>query len=548
MIMRKNIKRDDTILKAKNRLEDSNLEVRLRLMQRDTEQKKLQLERQIDQILDFQQKCKRTSGDSIEIYKDLVLNSHSVCILPPIDTDTKSASFNDNIPSKLYPSSKDNLIQNLPKMSPEYAKRPKLTTNLLKTNNAQKQSFLKSQCIESDQIKRKKYLESFNSCVDRRTICSDQKDVPSKSMYKIVSSMKSFKTCFNNLNSSNSVDAPTVTCATQADVARHAPKPLKCNRDTEPVKDYLLNKHLPLLSDTHASLINVKINVKSNDKESRNILKEMSSATQDKPRKSKMNIRRKNTLTSHSLEINNKFDTYKNLINLRKSLDPIEQTRTRNIPITQHVFNKSRDSAETAAIIAQISSELKIQHPFVSRESDLKFTQQMNGDKQKTTHCNDKLQDMNYHQNRFRQKGMFQPEHLSNSDMSDDSCSQSSIIEDSNYIMYKGYKLKNYIKPQERFRIDQVSMIRKRKQLLLKLLRNRPSDLQRNSLDHNFLTIGMNDASFTEPAKEKALERLVEENMAKSVTPRPDIDRAELDTKIEQFMESLEGNSHYCLI
>ncbi|CAI9717358.1 Hypothetical predicted protein [Octopus vulgaris] len=544
MIIRKNIKRDDTILKAKNRLEDSNLEVRLRLMQRDTEQKKLRLERQIDQILDFQQKCKRTSGDSIEIYKDLVLNSHSSCILPPIDSDTKSAPFNDNIPSKLNPSSKDNLSQNLTKMSPEYAKRPKLTTNQPNTNNAQKQSFLNSQSIESDKIKRTKYLESFNSWVNRRTVCSDQKDVPSKSMYKIVSSMKSFKTCANNLNSSNSNDGPTVTCATQVDMDRHVPKPLKRNRDIEPVKDSLLNKHLPLLSDTQTSLINVKLKMKSNDKESKNILKkttDMSSATQDKPRKSKINIGQKNTLTSHSLEINNKFDTYKNLINLGKSLKPIEQIRTRNAPIARHVFSKSRDSAEAAAIIAQISSELNIQHPFVSGESDLEFTQQMNGDKQKTTLCNTKLQDINYRQHRFRQKGMFQPEHLSNSDMSDDSCSQSSISEDSNYIMYKGYKLKNYIKPQERFRIDQVSMIHKKKQLLLKLLRNRPSDPQRNSLDHNFLTIGLNNAAFTEPAKEKALERLVEENMTKSVAPRPDIDRSELDTKIEQFMESLEG-------
>ncbi|GAB1607412.1 hypothetical protein Ahia01_001024700 [Argonauta hians] len=556
MIKRKIFKRDDTLLKAKNRLEDSNLEIRLKLIQRDVERQKTRLERQIDQILDFQQQCKKSSGDSIEIYRELMLRSQLGSFLPPIDPQTKIYNFN-NISSHSNQSSINYSSQNLMNICPAYVKGPKLTANLLKLNEIHQKNLVSRYNSVTEQTKRPIHLEPIDSGINRPVKLTDEKEILTKSVNSIVSSMKSIKKIANDLHSRTSFDNSTVNINNQSDRNKILPNPLTSNLNFYSSKDFTWKENPLLISDKQTSRIHFKLKTKGKNNEPKNLTNETITNSFEPPKTSRICLDSINPLLEDCKE-NKNIDVYKNMINMQRSIKQFQQMPSKNIESSQH--GKSIDSVNVESIIARISSDLNIPYPLVPGDSTDEITVKINCNKQQKEDeqdqqqqqqcslCNYKLLDPNYQNNRLKQKGMFLPERVSNSDISDDSCCQSPASEDKNYVMYKGQKLKNYVKPEERFKMEQVSKIRRKKHLLLKLLRNRPSYYETKSLDQNIIKMTGNNVPFTEPAQEKALQRLVDKNIANPVIYRPEIDHSELDNKVHQFMEVLDSHTDHCLI
>ena len=100
-------------------------------------------------------------------------------------------------------------------------------------------------------------------------------------------------------------------------------------------------------------------------------------------------------------------------------------------------------------------------------------------------------------------------------------------------VMYKGKKIKNYIRPDERYKIDPIVMQR-RQQKMDHLAKESITYLKR--VNHENINV---DIAFPRSARRRILTRLVKENNSKKSRKVCDDSTVEMRRKIDYFMESV---------
>ena len=530
MLVRKNFKRDEVLLKVKNRLEDSNLELRLRLMRHEVERRKDWLKREMGQILECQEQCKKSSGDSIAIYRDLVLNSRfryapvpDSVVLPnnrDILSDTKLTNQKDSDTNFRWKKLQND---NTPKVKIATVKQtkipPKPVVPLPKIGNS------KDEMSSAHSLKMKKVTQtiltngrgksfhepSHDTDKDR----SEPKLLPNPNRLSNLLSRPNLDDGKNHLETfSGKLKLPKIVTTSTSSPPPEARKTLASNDKNDTGSSGTKNS----LSTLH---LLAKETTESGQTPRENVTKKVSTVPKPTIEKSKWS-------KSFKLPVMN--DSFKSNSNIQERNWKKRQTK---------------DSRGMTDIVARIASELKLEStsPFFA---NLALS---DGGSGKTKHSGSGAKtnidpsdpnDFSGPPNRLIQKGRFLPEHMSNSDMSDDSKSQSSA--DSPYILYKGRKLRNYVRPQDRFRVDQITRTWKKQQLFLKLLKNRPDDLTKCSLRWDPALGDSDSLQLSQPARKKVLERMVEENMSRPAPTRPETDHTELNSRVKEFMDSLGNN------
>lgn len=541
MIVRKNFKRDEVLLKVKNRLEASNLELRLRLMQHEVERRKDWLKREMGQILECQQQCKRSSGDSVAIYRDLVFNSHF---------RYATAYENATLPNSFVTESSTNFSDQNQKNSDTNCRPKKMhgdTYNVHKKNAAAKQLKTYSRlAIPLPQIRNSRKETNSASSIkaekDTQTVLNNGRRKSSHDEIE-PSHIKKDRTVPKYLT--NQKQLSNLCQKSNADSAETFSGKLKL---PEIVTSSALS------SATEA--VETSVSDKKNDtgsRDTKNKCDELSSSRISLIKASTERVQSPRESVAKKAPFSPKQTIEQPKETKCVKLPAIKPPLKSNPNILKRINKKGRTQSgrEMTNIVARIVSELQLESSsplfgdfaLIDGESGKKKSSGFGG---KTNPDSSDANDLCGPPNRLIQKGRFLPEHMSNSDMSDDSKSQSST-DNSPYILYKGRKLKNYVKPQDRFRVDLVTRTWKKQQLYLKLLKNRPDDLTKCSLRWDPALGDSDSFHLSQPAKQKALERMVKENMSRPVPSRTEINHTELNSKVKEFMDSLGNNSEFFL-
>lgn len=107
-------------------------------------------------------------------------------------------------------------------------------------------------------------------------------------------------------------------------------------------------------------------------------------------------------------------------------------------------------------------------------------------------------------------------------------------VDHRNFMWFKGKKLHDYVKPQDRYKHDPFKM-KKREKLMKKLATETPvfAEDQREQI----LNVEM---TFSKATRSRLLKQLVEENSTKRQTSSRNGYEQSLNSKIDQFMKSIE--------
>ena len=107
--------------------------------------------------------------------------------------------------------------------------------------------------------------------------------------------------------------------------------------------------------------------------------------------------------------------------------------------------------------------------------------------------------------------------------------------EEVDYIIYKGKKIRNYIKPQSRYKSDPFQF-RRREKLVRKLATETEI-----FVDDNRKRLYKVDITFSKATRQRLLKQLVDENSSKESKSKLDIRDDKLDFKIKNFLKSIDN-------